>query len=72
MSVFGAFNSWLTGGRGTTFEVFKGKDGWRWHERASNGRIKSTSEAYASKPNAVRAARRKAGETVNARVVVVV
>lgn len=64
---------WLGGSkRPTSFEVFKGKDGWHWHERASNGQIKSSSEGYASRSNALRAAMKKAKATENARVVIVV
>ena len=50
--------------RGPCFEVLKNKDGdWFMHERASNGQIKNVSEAYATKSNAERAAKRKAAET---------
>lgn len=38
-------------------EVFQGRDGWRWHVRAANGEITAQSEVYASKANAMRAAR---------------
>lgn len=39
--------------------VFKAADGWRWHLKAGNGKIVADSgEAYATKPNANRAARR--------------
>ncbi len=44
---------------GDTMEVHEGADGWRWRVRAGNGRLVATSgEAFASKGNAVRAARR--------------
>ena len=41
-------------------EVFKGKDGWRWRLRFSNGRIAASSEAYASKRSASESAERAA------------
>jgi uncharacterized protein YegP (UPF0339 family) len=43
-------------------ELFKGKDGWRWHLVAANGEILATSEAYSSKD----AARRTAGMVADA------
>lgn len=44
---------------GDTVEVYEGADGWRWRVRAGNGRLVATAgEAFASKGNAVRAARR--------------
>ena len=40
-----------------TFEVVSGISGqWHYRERASNGQIKASSETYASKSNAKRAA----------------
>jgi uncharacterized protein YegP (UPF0339 family) len=46
-----------------TVEVFQDAGGdWRWHVKAANGQIVSTSgEAYASKANAVRAAMKHGG-----------
>lgn len=39
--------------------VYQAVDGWRWRLKANNGRIVADSgEAYASRPNAIRAARR--------------
>lgn len=39
--------------------TYQSKDGWRWRLKARNGRIVADSgEAYASRPNALRAARR--------------
>ncbi len=40
-------------------EVFQGLDGWRWRLRARNGKLIATSgEAFDSRGNARRAARR--------------
>lgn len=39
-------------------ELFKGEDGWRLRLKARNGRILTVSEAYFSKWNAKRAARK--------------
>lgn len=36
--------------------VFQGADGWRWHSK-NGGRITASSEAFASKSNAIRAAK---------------
>ena len=42
-----------------TLHVFQGKDGWRWHLHARNGKLMCTSgEAYDKHGNALRAARR--------------
>ncbi len=41
-------------------EVFAGEDGYRWRQRSTNGEIIATSEAYASKSNAVREAKKQA------------
>lgn len=50
--------------KGPCFEVMPNRGGeWFWHERASNGKIKSVSESYASRGNAIRAARAKVAET---------
>lgn len=39
-------------------EVFVGSNGdWYWHFRAKNGRVTADAEAYASKANAIRAAK---------------
>ncbi len=39
--------------------VFQGRDGWRWHLHARNGKVIATSgEAFDSHGNAARAARR--------------
>lgn len=55
--------------RGPIFEVIKNKAGdWFVRERASNGKIKNVSEAYASKSNAKRAAIAKRDQTAGARV----
>lgn len=43
------------------FEVYRGRDGWRVRERAANGQIPGQ-ERYASKANALRAARRLASQ----------
>lgn len=41
-----------------TWRIYKGKDGWRWQCKASNGRIvQSSSEAYSSRSKAARNAR---------------
>lgn len=56
--------------RAPVFEVFDGLDGWRYHERRS-GRITSSSEAYASKGNAKRAAYAQAVLIPGSRVKVV-
>jgi uncharacterized protein YegP (UPF0339 family) len=59
----------MFGRRGPTFEVQLNQAGaWFWHERAVNGQIKDVSQAYASKSSAVRAARRKVAETLNAKL----
>lgn len=48
-------------GRKPTFEAFRGPSGfWFCRERAANGEILNVSEEYASKSNAVRAAKRQA------------
>jgi uncharacterized protein YegP (UPF0339 family) len=45
-------------------QVFHGADGWRWRMRSlGNGEVVASSEAYASKSNAKRAARMLARRT---------
>jgi uncharacterized protein YegP (UPF0339 family) len=42
-----------------TLTVYQARDGWRWHLKASNGRVVADGgEAYASQSNAMRAAKR--------------
>jgi uncharacterized protein YegP (UPF0339 family) len=56
----------------STIEVYKDKRGeWRVRERASNGKITTSREAYASKSNAKRAARAQAGGRSEVRVVII-
>lgn len=40
------------------FEVYRGKDGWRWRLRAANSQIVATGEAHTRKRDAVRACQR--------------
>lgn len=55
-----------------TFEVYKAADGWRWRLRAKNSKIVADSgEAYSSKSNCVRAARRMINSMYEARIDVV-
>lgn len=46
------------------FEVCQGDGGWFWHELARNGKIVAVSEAFDSKANAVRAAKREAAKVL--------
>ena len=47
--------------RAARIEIFKDRAGWwRWRQRAANGKITETAEAYASRSNARRAAKRRA------------
>lgn len=42
--------------KGSRFEVFKARDGWRWRLRGGNNRIVCQSEGYTTKASALRAA----------------
>lgn len=44
--------------RPAKINVFEGKNGWYFHLLASNGKISEGSQAYSSKSNAKRAARK--------------
>lgn len=54
------------GRRPTTFEAFRGSSGkWFVRELAGNGETVNVSEAYQSKGNAVRSAKRQAAQATN-------
>lgn len=50
-----------------TIEFYKAKDGWRWHITARNGdKLADSGEAYVRRIDAVTAARRVTGRTIEA------
>lgn len=50
--------------------IYQARDGWRWHLRATNGRIVAESgEAYSTRNKAARAAHALAGFTADAVIV---
>lgn len=48
-----------TGKNGDKWEIYQGKDGWRWRRTAPNGRIVGAStEGYANKADCIANAKR--------------
>lgn len=62
----------ILGRRGPTFEAFRGPSNkWFVREVAGNGETVNITEAYASRGNAVRSAKRQAAQVANAKLVVI-